>query len=107
MGMKKLMGIKELKDEELFIDNLQDAAANYAFDALDDDFEVLVRISSEDGYDFVLSKRWNLELTAGVGAVYRFEKKYDVGTKPPSENNGNKWGIAPVNLGVTLSYVIF
>lgn len=48
--MKKLMGIKELKDEELFIDNLQGAAANYAFDALDDDFEVLVRISSEDGW---------------------------------------------------------
>lgn len=59
------------------------------------------------GYDFVLSRRWNLELTAGVGAVYRFEKKYDEGTKPPSENNGNKWGIAPINLGVTLSYVIF
>ena len=59
------------------------------------------------GYDFVLSKRWNLELTAGIGAFYRFEKKYDEGTTIPSSNNANRWCLVPIKLGVTLSYVIF
>ena len=59
------------------------------------------------GYDFVLSKRWNLELTAGIGALYRFEKKYDEGTTIPSSNNANRWCLVPIKLGVTLSYVIF
>ena len=59
------------------------------------------------GYDFVLSKRWNLELTAGIGAIYRFERKYNEGATYPSKNNANSWGVIPIKLGVTVSYVIF
>lgn len=59
------------------------------------------------GYDFVLSKRWNLELSAGIGTVYRFEKKYADGEAVPAENNANRWCLIPVKLGVTISYVIF
>jgi hypothetical protein len=59
------------------------------------------------GYDFVLSKRWNLELTAGVGALYRFERKYEVGSPRPTQNNANRWCLMPIKLGVTVSYVIF
>ena len=44
------MGMKKLEDEELFLDKLQDAAADYAVDAFDDDFEVLVRVNSEGGW---------------------------------------------------------
>ena len=44
------MEIGKLEDEGLFIDKLQGAAADYAFDASDDDFEVLVRVTSEDGW---------------------------------------------------------
>ena len=59
------------------------------------------------GYDFVLAKRWNLELTAGIGAIYRFEKKYDEGTPRPESNNTKGWCVVPIKLGVTVSYVIF
>lgn len=59
------------------------------------------------GYDFVLTKRWNLELTAGIGAIYRFERKYNEGATYPSKNNANGWGVVPIKLGVTVSYVIF
>ena len=59
------------------------------------------------GYDFVLSKRWNLELTAGVGTICRFERKYDEGSEYPIATNNKGWCLIPVKLGVTLSYVIF
>ena len=59
------------------------------------------------GYDFVLSKRWNLELTAGVGTIYRTEKKFNDGEQIPYENNKKGWCPIPVKLGVTVSYVIF
>ena len=59
------------------------------------------------GYDFVLSKRWNLELTAGVGTICRFERRYDEGSAYPVSTNNKGWCLIPVKLGVTLSYVIF
>lgn len=59
------------------------------------------------GYDFVLSKRWNLELTAGIGTVYRFERKYNEGEAYPTNNNANRWCLVPIKLGVTVSCVIF
>ena len=59
------------------------------------------------GYDFVLSKRWNIELAAGIGALYRTERKYDEGSAYPETNNLKGWCLIPVKLGVTVSCVIF
>ena len=59
------------------------------------------------GYDFVLGKRWNLELTAGVGTICRTERKYEEGSAYPSSLNNKGWCLVPVKLGVTISYVIF
>lgn len=59
------------------------------------------------GYNFVLTKRWNLELTAGIGVMHRWEKKYIEGEPLPVMNNANRWCLVPIKLGVTVSYVIF
>lgn len=59
------------------------------------------------GYDFVLSKHWNLELTAGVGVMYRWQYKYNENEPRPEYRNNFGWYVAPVKVGVTVSYIIF
>ena len=39
-----------LKDEEMLLEALQSSASNYAYDAEDEDFDIIVRIKSEDGW---------------------------------------------------------
>ncbi|MCM1502123.1 MAG: DUF3575 domain-containing protein [Bacteroidales bacterium] len=65
------------------------------------------------GYAFNLGKRWNLELTAGVGVAGFAHKRYGVNDNYNSYGDTeagriNSWGykIIPVKLGVTFSYII-
>lgn len=57
------------------------------------------------GYNWILSRRWNFELSAGVGGIHYRLGHYTPGTKHP-EPNESKWIIAPVKLGVSFIYVI-
>lgn len=57
------------------------------------------------GYNWILSRRWNFELSAGVGGIHYRLGRYTPGTKHP-EPNESKWIIAPVKLGVSFIYVI-
>ncbi|MGL4412057.1 MAG: DUF3575 domain-containing protein [Bacteroidales bacterium] len=60
------------------------------------------------GYNFVLSKRWNLELSAGVGVIYSRQFSYDalIENRPPDSEMCRKWGVAPIDLGVSFIYII-
>ncbi len=65
------------------------------------------------GYAFNLGKRWNLELTAGLGIATFFHKQYSAGDNYPAyerpgsdEVNSHGYRIIPVNLGITFSYII-
>lgn len=57
------------------------------------------------GYNWVLSRRWNFELSAGVGAIHYRLARYTPGTAHP-EPNDSGWLVAPVKLGITFVYVI-
>lgn len=59
------------------------------------------------GYNFVLGKHWNLELTAGIGAVFHWQYKYKDYEQRPADYNSFGWNFVPVKLGVNVSYVIF
>lgn len=59
------------------------------------------------GYNFVLGRHWNLELTAGVGGLYHWQYRYKEEEIRPDKYNNFGWNIAPVKLGVTVSYIIF
>ncbi|MGL4994139.1 MAG: DUF3575 domain-containing protein [Bacteroidales bacterium] len=61
------------------------------------------------GYNFVLSRRWNLELSAGVGVIYSRQFSYDAlenSSRPPESEMCRKWSIAPIDLGVSFIYII-
>lgn len=57
------------------------------------------------GYNRILSRRWNLELSAGVGAIHYRMIRYTPGTPHP-EPNEEGWKIAPVKLGVAFVYIL-
>ena len=59
------------------------------------------------GYNFVLGKHWNLELTAGVGAMFHWQYRYKEEEQRPLDYNNFGWNAVPVKLGVNISYVIF
>lgn len=42
--------LDKLKDEEMFLDKLSSEAADYAYEAKDNDFDVLVRVTCVDGW---------------------------------------------------------
>lgn len=58
------------------------------------------------GYVFILGKHWNLETNIGVGWMRYRCKTWKEGETIPMEPNKIKDIIAPVRLGVTLSYII-
>ena len=58
------------------------------------------------GYDFVLGKRWNLEATVGIGVLRYRQFGYAVEDPKPGNINERGWVLAPVKLGVTISYII-
>lgn len=57
------------------------------------------------GYNWVLSRRWNFELSAGVGAIHYRLARYKPGTAHP-EPNDSGWIVAPVKLGIAFVYVL-
>lgn len=57
------------------------------------------------GYHWILSRRWNLELAAGVGVLKYRMARYIPGTPHPVPNESG-WIPAPVKLGVTFVYII-
>lgn len=57
------------------------------------------------GYSFVLSKRWSLETTAGVGLLNIRNKNYDKGTAEPKDVKSSV-KFAPMKLGVSFVYII-
>ena len=57
------------------------------------------------GYNWILSRRWNFELSAGLGAIRYRLARYAPGTARP-EPDETGWKIAPVKLGITFAYVL-
>lgn len=57
------------------------------------------------GYDWILSRRWNLELSAGLGAIRYQLARYTPGTAHPKPNDKG-WVVAPVKLGITFVYIL-
>lgn len=59
------------------------------------------------GYDFVIGRQWNIELSIGAGMARVRDIKYNVNTqqKPESPNNIG-WKPALMRAGVTLSYIL-
>ncbi len=58
------------------------------------------------GYSFVLSKRWSMEATAGVGLLRVKERKYAATTNAPANANNKRWLAAPLKVGLTFVYII-
>lgn len=65
-----------------------------------------VGVAATGGYSFYLGKRWNLELTAGVGLCMAHRKLYGIGEREPETFEPLKFSFVPVNLGVTFGYII-
>ena len=57
------------------------------------------------GYHLVLSRRWNLELSAGAGMLHYRQAEYVPGTEHPQPDRSG-WIPAPVKLGVSFVYII-
>lgn len=63
-------------------------------------------LAATGGYSFYLGKRWNLELTAGVGFTVAHRMVYGIGEREPETFEPLKFNVIPVNLGVTFGYII-
>lgn len=57
------------------------------------------------GYNWILSRRWNFELSAGLGAIHYRLARYKPGTAHPEPNDAG-WIVAPVKLGITFVYIL-
>lgn len=57
------------------------------------------------GYNWILSRRWNFELNAGVGAIRYRLARYRPGTAHPAPDESG-WIVAPVKLGISFVYVL-
>lgn len=57
------------------------------------------------GYNWILSRRWNFELSAGVGAIRYRLARYTPGTEHP-EPDETGWTVAPVRIGIAFIYVL-
>ena len=57
------------------------------------------------GYSWILSRRWNFELSAGLGVIHYRMARYTPGEAHPVPGETG-WKIAPVKLGITFAYVL-
>lgn len=57
------------------------------------------------GYNWILSRRWNFELSAGLGAIHYRLARYTPGTAHPEPNDAG-WIVAPVKLGIAFVYIL-
>lgn len=58
------------------------------------------------GYQWILSNRWNLEVTVGLGYAYAKYDKYPCYRCSEKKNSGNKHFVGPTKVGLSLIYVI-
>lgn len=58
------------------------------------------------GYSFVLSRRWSLETTLGVGMGHVQEESWPKDEKQPGVANVKGWRFVPVKAGVTFVYIL-
>ncbi len=58
------------------------------------------------GYQWVLSKHWNIEGSIGVGAVYIDYDKFGCGTCGKKLEDGDKWYFGPTKLALSLMYLL-
>lgn len=63
-------------------------------------------MAATGGYSFYLGKRWNMELTAGVGLAVVHRQLYSLGESKPNTFEPLQIRVIPVNLGITLGYII-
>lgn len=63
-------------------------------------------LAATGGYSFYLGKRWNLELTAGVGLCAVHHVVYELGEHESENFEPLKLSVIPMNLGVTFGYII-
>lgn len=59
------------------------------------------------GFDWVISRRWNIETTVGAGMLKYRCFEYKEGEERPLSPNKDKTVFAPIKLGVSVSYVLF
>lgn len=57
------------------------------------------------GYDWVLSRRWNIEFSAGLGAIH-YRIAHYVPPAPHAQPDDSGWKAAPVKLGISFVYII-
>ena len=57
------------------------------------------------GYSWILSRRWNFELSAGLGVIRYRMARYTPGEAHPVPGETG-WKIAPVKLVITFAYVL-
>ncbi|GAB6124265.1 DUF3575 domain-containing protein [Dysgonomonas termitidis] len=58
------------------------------------------------GYQWILSRRWNLEATFGFGYVYTDYSKYECHTCGRKTSEGSKHWFGPTKAGVSLIYIV-
>lgn len=58
------------------------------------------------GYQWLLSNRWSLETTVGVGYVYFDYDRYKCKNCSPKEKSGNKNYLGPTRAAISLIYII-
>lgn len=59
------------------------------------------------GYSFVLSNRWNIEATLGIGCINYKTFDYKEGTSKPSTPNKTGTIFAPIKAGVSFAYILY
>ena len=59
------------------------------------------------GFDWVISRRWNIETTLGAGVVKYRCFDYPVGGVKPLSPNKDKTVFAPIKAGITVSYLLY
>lgn len=57
------------------------------------------------GYNWILSRRWNFEVSAGLGAIRYRMARYTPGKAHPKPDVTG-WKIAPVKLGLSFAYIL-
>ena len=58
------------------------------------------------GYQFILSRRWNLELTAGLGVWYTEYDRFESRKCGLFEQSVHKYAFGPTSLGLSFIYLI-
>ncbi|BEG97924.1 DUF3575 domain-containing protein [Bacteroides sedimenti] len=59
------------------------------------------------GFDWVISRRWNLETSIGAGMLKYRCFDYKEGEVKPLSPNKDKTIFAPIKLGLTISYILY